>query len=123
MTAVKDGTSDAAFDGRKPGASATVQTSLSFFDHFQVAADIRKFLSLQRAHHSAEDAAGAKIDFALDRLPWDRREPFLEVLRLGPSGPDELRRNVDDALQKKIEARIRDCVRASHDFLSFIAIK
>src|SRR5215472_9683881 len=70
------------------------------------AADVRYLLTLRRAHHRAEDAAGAKVDFAIDRFPRRRREPFLEMLGHGPRRPYELGRDVDHALENKIKPRI-----------------
>src|SRR5215468_6574071 len=55
------------------------------------AADIRDVFAFRRAHHRAEDAAGAKVDFAIDRFPRRRREPFLDMLGHGPRCPYELR--------------------------------
>ena len=107
----------------KAGPERDGPDKLFVLDHFKVAADVGKFLALRRAHDKAEDAAGAKIDFAIDRLPGCRREPFLDVLGLGPSGPYEFRRNVDDALQEKIETGILYDIRAGHDFFSFISIR
>src|SRR6516165_9313186 len=70
------------------------------------AADIRDVLTFRGAHHRAEDASGAKVDFAIDRFPRRRREPFLDVLGPGPRRPYELGRDVDHALQNEIEPRI-----------------
>src|SRR5215471_3654263 len=70
------------------------------------AADIGYLSTLRRAHHRAEDAAGAKVDFAIDRFPRRRREPFLDMLGHGPRRPYELGRDVDHALQNEIEPRI-----------------
>src|SRR5262249_1419085 len=69
-------------------------------------ADIRYVLAFRRAHHRAEDAAGAKVDLAIDRFPRRRREPFLDMLGHGPRRPYELRRDVDHALQNEIKPRI-----------------
>src|SRR5262245_51357962 len=70
------------------------------------AADVRYVLAFRRAHHGAEDAAGAEVDFAIDRFPRRRREPFLDVFGHGPRRPHELGRDVDHALQNEIEPRI-----------------
>src|SRR5262249_27597274 len=70
------------------------------------AADVGYVLTFRRAHHRAKDAGGAKVDFAIDRFPWRRREPFLDVLGHGPRRPYELGRDVDHALQNEIEPRI-----------------
>src|SRR5262245_36714173 len=69
-------------------------------------ADIRDVLTFRRAHHRAEDAAGAKVDFAIDRFPRRRREPFLDMRGHGPRRPYELGRDVDHALQNEIKPRI-----------------
>src|SRR5215468_9424791 len=70
------------------------------------AAYIVYYLTFRRAHHRAENTAGAKIDFAIDRLPGGWRKPFLDMLGYGPCRPDKLRRHVDHTLQKQVEARI-----------------
>src|SRR5262245_36039493 len=70
------------------------------------AANVGYVLTFRGAHHRAEDAAGAKVDFAIDRFPRRRREPFLDVLGHGPRRPYELGRDVDHALQNEIKPRI-----------------
>src|ERR1700730_755156 len=77
---------------------------LLILDDFEIAADVREVLSFGRTHYKAKHAARAQIYPAIHRRPRCRREPFLDVLRHGPRGPDELRRNIDDAFQKQVEA-------------------
>jgi hypothetical protein len=34
------------------------------------------------------------------------REPFLDVIRHSPRGPDKLRRNIDNPFEEKVEAAV-----------------
>src|SRR5262245_1388177 len=70
------------------------------------AADVGYVFAFRRAHHRAEDAAGTKVDFAIDRFPRRRHEPFLDMRGHGPRRPYELGRDVDHALQNEIKTRI-----------------
>src|SRR5262245_32991442 len=72
----------------------------------EAAAHVGYVFAVRRAHHRAENAAGAKVDFAIDRFPRRRREPFLDMRGHGPRRPYELGRDVDDALQNEIKPRI-----------------
>src|ERR1700730_15342348 len=53
---------------------------LFVLDHFEIAALIRELLSLRRAHHEPEDAAGAQVDLSINPLPWSRRAPVCHVV-------------------------------------------
>src|SRR5262245_13799194 len=86
------------------------------------AADVRYVLTFRRAHHRAEDAAGAEVDFAIDRLPRGRREPFLDLLGHSPRRPYQLGRDVDHALQNEIKPRIV-LYRSGHFVSSFSCSK
>ena len=102
MIAVKAGMSKVGLDGRERHRPY----QLAVRHDFEEAADVGYVLTFRRAHDGAEDAAGVKVDFAVDRCPGRRREPFLDVVRHGPCRPYELGRDVDHALQDQIEARI-----------------
>src|SRR5262245_18120813 len=73
-------------------------------DDLEEAADARMVLAFRRAHHRAKDAAGARIELALDGRPGLRCPPFLDVLRVRPHLPDERPGRVDRAGQGEIEA-------------------
>src|SRR3984893_3629389 len=92
---------------------------LLVFDDFEIATDVREVLSFGRTHYKAKHAAGAQIYLAIHRRPRCRREPLLDVLGHGPRGPDELRPNIDDAFEEKVEAGVWLSVHAGHRSLSF----
>ena len=66
----------------------------------------RELLSFRRANDGSKDAAGAKIDFTVDRRLRRGSEPFLDVLRLGIAIPHKVSRDIDNALKHEVEAGI-----------------
>src|SRR5215831_14111581 len=75
MIAVKAGTSKVGSDGPVAGLERHGPCQLAVRHDLEEAADVGYLLTFRRAHHRAEDAAGAKVDFAIDRFPRRWREP------------------------------------------------
>src|SRR5262245_11536834 len=75
-------------------------------DDFEEAADVVDLLALRRAHYGAEYSTRTKVDLAIDRRPWRRCKPFLDMLGHSPCRPHKLGRDVDDTFQEQVKTRI-----------------
>src|SRR5690606_28742245 len=71
------------------------------------------------AHDRAEDAAGPKVDLAVDGLPRRGGEPLLQLLGLRPGPPDFFRRHVHYALQHEVELWI---VAVGHGGMTHVSV-